>query len=169
MSPPDAIHRSFVSYIDRTREFYAAQGYERPYAWASHTGAPFAPLPKPLAECRVALVTTAFPWREQASHPGSLRGDKQVDSSPSWPPPERLFTDDLAWDKEATHTNDVASFAPLAPLRDFAEAGRIGSLAPRFHHVATDYSARRTREVDAPEVLRRCRDDGVDVALLTPL
>jgi hypothetical protein len=31
-----------VSYIDRTREFYAAQGYERPHVWARHTDAPFA-------------------------------------------------------------------------------------------------------------------------------
>ncbi|MDJ0847106.1 MAG: hypothetical protein QNK04_01865 [Myxococcota bacterium] len=168
-SAGSATHRSFVSYIDRTREFYAALGYERPYAWASHPDAPFAPLAKPLAESRLAVVTTAFPWRDQAVDPGDLRSGKQVESTPSWPPPDRLFTDDLSWDKETTHTKDVASFVPLVHLRAFEEAGRIGSLAPRFHHVPTDYSQRRTREVDAPEVLRRCHEDGVDVALLTPL
>ena len=163
-----ATHRRFVSYIDRTREFYAAQGYDRPYTWASHADAPFTPLAKPLSQCRLAVVSTATPWRGQEARPGDLRGKKQVESSASWPPPERLFTDDLSWDKETTHTEDVASFLPLVQLRELEAQRRIGSLA-RVHHVPTDYSQRRTREIDAPEILRRCRDDGVDVALLTPL
>ncbi len=45
----------------------------------------------------------------------------------------------------------------------------MGSLAARFHGVPTDYSQRRTLENDAPEILERCREDGVDVALLVPL
>ena len=165
---PPITHRSFVSYIDRTREFYAAQGYERPYRWARFDDVPFAPLPKPLAECRVAVVTTASPPGAR-SDPGSLRAGKEVWSAPVDPLPEELFTDHLAWDKQATHTDDVGSFLPIAALRAFAESGRIGSLAPRFHGVPTDYSQRRTLEVDAPEILRRCREDEVDVALLVPL
>ena len=47
--------------------------------------------------------------------------------------------------------------------------GRIGSLAPRCHGVPTEYSQRRTTEEDAPEVLRLCREDGVDAAILVPL
>jgi len=35
--------------------------------------------------------------------------------------------------------------------------------------VPTDYSQRRTIEQDAPQILARCREDGVDVALLVPL
>ena len=54
-------HRTFVSYIDRTREFYAAQGYEKPYQWARNSDVPFANLTKPLSDCRVTLVTTASP------------------------------------------------------------------------------------------------------------
>jgi hypothetical protein len=166
---PGITHRSFVSYIDRTRDYYGAQGYARPYAWARHTSAPFAPLPKPLAECRVGVITTASPWREEKPVDGVLRGAKQVWSGPSAPPPERLYTDDLAWDKQATHTRDVESFLPLARLEELAAEGRIGSLAARFHGVPTDYSQRRTTEQDAPEILARCREDGVDVALLVPL
>ena len=162
-------HRTFVSYIDRTREYYGAQGYEKPYVWARNTGAPFAKLAKPLAQCRVALVTTASPWREDKPVDGVLRGNKQVWSGPTDAPPERLFTDDLSWDKEATHTRDVESFLPIRRLQELAAQGRIGSLAPRFHGVPTDYSQRRTIEQDAPEILARCREDGVDVVLLVPL
>ncbi len=163
------VYRRFVSYIDRTREYYAAQGYERPYSWAQFDDAPFTPLPGPLSELRVALVTTASPVGKQTASDGVLRGGKEVWSGSTDDPPEALFTDDLAWDKEATHTDDVESFLPIRKLSDFAEAGRIGSLAPRFHGVPTDYSQRRTIELDAPEILRRCREDGVDVALLVPL
>jgi hypothetical protein len=159
--------RSFVSYIDRTREFYAALGYERPYQWAHHDDVPFAPLPKPLAECRVAAITTASPLGTRID-PGSLRAGKPVWSGPVDPAPARLFTDHLSWDKQATHTEDVESFLPIAALRWFARSGRIG-LAARFHGVPTDYSQRRTLEVDAPEILRRLREDAADVALLVPL
>ncbi|MBW2282212.1 MAG: hypothetical protein JRG76_14745 [Deltaproteobacteria bacterium] len=162
-------HRTFVSYIDRTREFYGAQGYENPYRWAHFSEVPFARLPKPLSECRVGLVTTASVFHDRPPQDGVLRGSKQVWSGPTDSPPERLYTDDLAWDKEATHTDDVDSFLPIRPLEALEAQGRIGSVAARFHGVPTDYSQRRTIEQDAPEVLSRCHEDGVDVALLIPL
>lgn len=162
-------HRTFVSYIDRTREYYAAQGYDRPYAWARHTDAPFARLARPLSACRVGVVTTASPWRGQHSVDGVLRGEKQVYSQPASPPPEKLYTDDLAWDKRTTHTDDVPSFLPLEQLAAFAAEGRIGAAPVRFHGVPTDYSQRRTIEQDAPSVLARLREDEADVALLVPL
>jgi len=115
------------------------------------------------------LITTASPWRDDKPVDGVLRGSKQVWSGPTDTPPERLFTDDLAWDKEATHTRDVESFLPIRRLQEHAARGRIGSVAPRFHGVPTDYSQRRTIEQDAPEVLARCREDEADVALLVPL
>ena len=161
--------RTFVSYIDRTREYYLAQGYERPYAWARHTDAPFAPLAKPLSESRVGIVTTASLPHGQEVVDGVLRGGKQVYSAEVEPLPEKLFTDDLSWDKESTHTDDVPSFLPIPQLQRRVEEGRIGSLAPRFHGLPTDYSQRRTTEQDAPEILARLRQDQVDVALLVPL
>ena len=169
MSDSQITHRSFVSYIDRTREYYAAQGYERPYRWAHHAAVPFAKLGKPLAESRVTVVTTASPFVGQDAREGVLRGGKRVWSGETDTTPDRLYTDDLAWDKEATHTNDVESFVPLGALRALVAEGRIGSLAKRFHGVPTDYSQRRTLEEDAPEILARCREDGVDIALLVPL
>ena len=162
-------HRTFVSYIDRTREYYGAQGYAEPYRWARHADVPFTPLTRPLVKSRVTIVTTASVFVGQEARDGVLRGDKEVWSGKTNETPERLYTDDLSWDKEATHTSDVDSFLPLTQLRAAAREGRIGSVAPRFHGVPTDYSQRRTTGRDAPEVLARCREDGVDVALLVPL
>lgn len=62
MSNSPITHRSFISYIDRTRRFYKAQGYDRPYRWAHHADVPFTELVKPLGESRVAIVTTASPF-----------------------------------------------------------------------------------------------------------
>ena len=169
MSDERDAYRVCVSYIDRTREFYEAQGYEKPYRWARFDDVPFARLKQPLASSRVTLVTTASEWWDQQPQDGVLRGAKQVWSDATALPPKRLFTDDLSWDKQATHTDDVESFLPIRQLDAFAAEGRIGSVAKRFHSVPTEYSQRRTLEEDAPEILRRCREDAVDAVLLAPL
>ncbi|MBL8376509.1 MAG: hypothetical protein JNM79_01410 [Burkholderiales bacterium] len=161
-------HRSHLSYIDRTREYYAAQGYEKPYAWARHADAPFAPLPKPLSQCKVGVITTAMPWRAPDAT-GRTDESRALWSGASDPPPARLYTQNLSWHKEATHTDDVDSFLPLNHLHAAARAGRIGGVAARFHGVPTDYSQRRTQEIDAPEILKRLREDAADIALLVPL
>ena len=61
----DPARRVFVSYIDKSREYYLAQGFGNPYRWAYNADVPFAPLPKPLAECRIGVVTTSSPWEGQ--------------------------------------------------------------------------------------------------------
>jgi hypothetical protein len=160
--------RIFVSYIDKSREYYLAQGDGNPYRWAYHRDAPFAGLRTPLARARVGLVTTAAPLDGEADpKPGSI--PKVVFASPVEPPPARLYTRHHSWDKEATHTDDLDSFAPINRLREAAAAGRIGSLAPRFYGIPTEYSQRKTNEIDAPEVLRLCREDRVDAAILVAL
>jgi len=165
----DRTHRTFVSYIDRTREFYKAQGYANAYQWAYFDEVPFRRLPAALSECRLTLITTASPAREEDATEAGLLTSKEVWAGPADSPPARLFTADLAWDKETTHTDDLDSFFPIHRLQEFVEAGRIGGLAARVHGVPTEYSQRRTIERDAPEILRRCREDEVDAALLVPL
>ena len=160
-------YRTATSYIDRTREYYRAQGYDKPYRWASFDSVPFAPLSKPLAKSRIAVVTTTSPWDQQDTK--SLRGERQVWSGSTQPPPDRLFTNHLSWDKQNTHTDDVESFLPIARLNEQVAKGRLGSVARRFHGVPTDYSQSTTTLQDAPQILDRCIEDGVDIALLVPL
>jgi D-proline reductase (dithiol) PrdB len=161
-------YRSFVSYIDGTREYYAAQGYPRPYEWPHHDSVPFAPLKKPLTECRVGLVTTAG----RPKPPGAVAAmfaPRELYAEPVNPPPLHLFTDDLGWDKKATHTEDVDSFLPLNRLAECAANGRIGSVSPRFYGVPTEYSQGRTLERSAPQVLEWCLEDCLDAVLLSAL
>src|SRR4029078_5927251 len=51
-----------IGYMARTRDYYAAIGYDTAYRWAHYTTAPFQPLNKPLTDSRIAIVTTAAPF-----------------------------------------------------------------------------------------------------------
>jgi hypothetical protein len=155
-----------VRYIDRTRDYYRALGYPSDYVWSRFDTVPFAPLARPLSEARIGLVTTASP-PDLGNRDAS--GKRQVWSDAISPPPAKLFTGNLAWDKESTHTDDRASFLPIAAVQHWAEGGMVGSVAARFHGVPTEYSQRKTMEIDAPQVLARLRADGADAALLSPL
>jgi len=166
----DGANRIFVSYIDKSREYYLAQGFGNPYRWAHNSDVPFAPLRKPLAESRIALVTTAMPMEGRESHVANdRRPRKAVYAAASNPVPRALFTQDLAWDKEATHTNDVDSFLPLNHLAEAARARRIASAGPRFYGVPTEYSQKNTTGNDAPAILGWCREDSINAALLVGL
>jgi D-proline reductase (dithiol) PrdB len=159
--------RSFVSYIDRSREYYVAQGYTKPYAWAHFQAVPFTPLSKPISECRVALVTTAGRQEvDGSSHGQNLEFFYAMATSPV---PKNLYTTHLFWDKQATHTDDLDSFLPLNRLNEFSAKGCIGSVSPRFYGVLTDYSQGRTVNLAAPQILEWCRQDQVDALLLSAL
>jgi hypothetical protein len=165
----DPAYRVFVSYIDKSRQFYSAQGYERPYSWARNNEAPFTPLRKPIAESRLGLVTTALNLDLPDDTDAETLPIASTYAAPIDPPPARLFTQNRSWDKEATHTDDLDSFFPVHRLQELVEDGRLGSLSPRFYGIPTEYSQRRTNEVDAPRLLELMREDGVDVAMLVAL
>ena len=155
-----------VGYMERTRRYYRALGYNNDYNWSHYDDVPFAAPKRLLSESRVTIVTTTSP-------PGGPRdGDrklKEVWSGPTTDTPSDLFTEFMSWDKETTHTRDRESYLPILALRAMAAEGRIGGLTERFHGVPTTYSQRRTVERDAPEIVRRCREDAADVALLVPM
>ena len=152
-----------VGYMERSRLYYAAHGYERPYVWAHFDEVPFTPLKKPLAQSTVTVITTTALYDRK---PGEVR---EVASFKTANPPDRLYANDLSWDKRATHMDDRETYLPIRALEDCAATGRIGAVAARFHCAATDYSIRRTLEVDAPELLARAREDAADIALMVPV
>ena len=160
-------HRSHVSYIDKSREYYQASGYDQPYRWAAFDDVPFTRLDKPLAECNVAVVTTTYLHHHDSAH-GAPATDKEVYHHPVADRRERMFTADLSWDKQATHTDDTESFLPLATLEALAAEGKIASLNTRFFGVPTSYSQRQTGN-DAESIAEWCAEDGVDISLLVPL
>jgi len=162
-----------IAYMERTRAWYLALGYGNPYRWAYFRDVPFQPLAKPLAECTVALITTAAPYQpgKGPQGPGAPYNAAakfyRVYSGESATDPD-LRIAHVAIDRRHTSMEDPGTWFPLPLLREAAAAGRIARVAARFHGMPTNRSQRRTLEVDAPELLVRCREDGVDAAVLVP-
>ena len=152
-----------VGYMERSRLYYEAQGFEKAYRWATFDDVPFTPLTKPLSECRLGIVTTS------ATYARTSMDTRAVDTGTTMPPPERLFADDLSWDKKATHLEDRESYFPILQLERAVDDGRLGSVSPRFYCVPTSYSHRESLTEDGPKIRELCREDDVDIALLVPL
>ena len=168
--PERLTHRSFVSYIDKSREYYAAQGYTQPYQWVYHKKVPFNMLSKPLSDCTVGVITTAtLPSHWQCLPEGESRSQKQPYAESSYAVPEVLYPKDLEWDKDTPHTDDIDPYLPLNRLHELQHSGQIGKVSPRYYGVPTTYSQRQTRESDAPLIFSWCEEDGVDIAILVPL
>jgi D-proline reductase (dithiol) PrdB len=160
-----------ISYMQRTRDYYQALGYAMPYRWAHYAEVPFRPLKKPLAQCVVALITTAAPYQPGKGDQGPgaaynaaakfysvYSGDSAVDHD--------LRISHVAIDRAHTTAEDPNTYFPLPQLRRCAAAGRIGAVAPRFHGAPTNRSHRITIGQDCPELLARCRYDRADAAIL---
>jgi hypothetical protein len=162
-----------IPYLARTRGYYLALGYGNPYEWAHHDDAPFTPLRKPLAQTRLALVTTAAPVRPDAGDQGpgapynAAAKFYQVYALPADPAPD-LRIAHLGYDRTHTTAEDPGTWLPLERLREAVAAGRIGELAPRLHGAPTNRSQRTTLDVDAPAILRGLREDAAEAALLVP-
>lgn len=162
-----------IGYMARTRAYYAAIGYTEPYRWAHYSSAPFQPLRKPLAQARVAIITTAAPYDPGKGDQGPgapYNGGAKFyrvyahDSAA----PYDLRISHIAYDRVHTSATDPNTWFPLPQLTRFAAEGLIGQVAPRFFGAPTNRSQRVTIETDAPEILERCRDDQVDAAVLVP-
>jgi hypothetical protein len=162
-----------IRYMQRTRDYYAAIGYTTPYRWAHFAEAPFQPLNKPLAQSRVALITTAAPFDPAkgdqgpgAKYNGGAKFYTVYDGDTSRDHDLRISH--IAYDRVHTRADDSGTWFPLPQLRRLASERRIGGLAPRFFGAPTNRSHRVTIETDAPEILARCKADNVDAAVLVP-
>ncbi len=163
---------SHVRYMERIREYYLSQNYEKPYAWAHFENVPFAPLEKPLSESTVTLFSTSDvslrrPEGDALSAAETTVGE--VYSLPWETPVEKLYSRQESFDRYATSLDDVNSYLPLTRLQEFVEDGRIGAVTPNFHNVNRGYSKRLMMETAAPAALAKCRAEGADIAILTPV
>ncbi len=165
-------HDGPIPYMQRTRDYYAALGYGEPYAWAHYAEVPFQPV-RPLAQSRVALITTAAPYQPGKGDQGpgasynaaaKFYAVYSCDSARD----HDLRISHIAIDRQHTTAEDPGTYFPLPELRRAAQRGRIATLAPRFHGLPTNRSHRVTLEIDCPEIVARCKADQVDAAILVP-
>ena len=163
----------YVRYIDRTREYYANQGYEKPYHWANHETVPFTPLTKPLTDCRLGLLSTseiAIRFDETTEeNPIREEGFRSLYMIASDTPTERLYSRTSSFDRNATTLDDVNAFFPVDRLREAVASGRIGAIPERLYGAYNNYSKRKVLEEEAPAALAACREDEVDAVLMIPV
>ena len=141
---------------------------------AAHTAGkvPWTPQTKPLAECTVALVTTAG-----VHHTGQQPFDmNDSDGDPSF---RELDGATIGSDFRITHDyydhrdaeRDLNIVFPLQRLEELRREGIIGGLARNHYgfmgHITGLHLAALTGK-SAPEVARRLRGADVDLVLLTP-
>lgn len=166
---------NYVRYIDKTRDYYGKVGYAQEYRWARFEDGPFTPLRKPLAESKAVLISTAalvtLDAQGNPTEEAMVIGTNKMEVFPlhsDWPV-EALRSMSEDHDRFQTDMSDVNAFFPISRMRDLVDAGDLGSLAPTFYRLVPNYSQRKILKVDAPEVLERCRQEEVDIALLTPV
>jgi hypothetical protein len=165
----------YIRYIEKTHEYYRSQGYDKTYNYACNKDIPFTRLKKPLSECRVTLVTTAsFILLDQEGIPleePRMLGTNEMEvfTAPSDWPAERILSTSEDHDRYQTSMEDVNAFFPITRMQEFLQEGVFGSLSGNYYRTLPNYSHRKPTGVDGPEILRQCREDNVDVALLTPV
>jgi Glycine/sarcosine/betaine reductase selenoprotein B (GRDB) len=165
-------HDAPIPYMQRTRDYYQVLGFA-PYRWAHFADVPFMPLRVELAQARVALITTAAPYQPGAGDQGpgakynaAAKFYKVYSDTTASVPDLRISH--VGYDRKHTTADDPRTWFPLGALHDAVKRGRLGALTPRFHGSPTNRSQRVTLESDAPELLRRCREDAADVVILVP-
>jgi D-proline reductase (dithiol) PrdB len=135
-------------------------------------GIPWTPFEKPLAECRVALVTTAGVHLKSQT-PFDM--DNESGDATSREIPGDIDTDKLmVTHKYYDHSSadkDINVVFPLDRLREMVTKGEVGEVAP--HHYSfmghiVDGKIEELMNVTAPVVARNLLGDGVDAVLLTP-
>ena len=130
--------------------------------------APWTRLTRPLAACRVAIVTTAglHPRADRPFTPGE-QGYREI---PAETPTADIIQSHTSLGFDRTpQMRDVNISYPIDRLRELVARHELGGLAP--HHFSFMGAQRDLKRIDGetgPEVGRRLREDGVDAALITP-
>jgi len=161
-----------IPYMQRTRDYYQRVGFPA-YRWAHFADVPFTALAKPLEETRLVLITTAAPYQfgvgDQGPGARYNAAAKFYEVYSDWTDGEPdVRISHTTYDRVHTTAEDPRTWFPLGALKTLVKRGRIRELTPRFHGAPTNFSQRVTMETDAPELLRRCKEDGAEAALLVP-
>ena len=133
---------------------------------------PWSPLGKPLSESTVAIVTTAgLHLRDDKpfnrDHPG---GESTYRVLPSGSDTADIVQShfSIGFDRTAIY-RDINVTYPIDRMRELADQGTIGALAPsNYSFMGAQRDCTVVAEETGPEVAKCLKDEGVDLAFLTP-
>ena len=130
--------------------------------------APFVPLRKPLSACRLALVTTAGLHRRDDRPFGPGEQTYRVIAADTPAADIVQSHTSLGFDR-ASIMRDLNISFPIDRIRELIARGELGGPAPNhYSFMGAQRGAGRIEGETGPEAARRLRDEGVDVALITP-
>jgi len=162
-----------IAYMERTRAYYLALGYDTPYRWAHYETVPFCPMKIPMAEAEMAIVTTAAPFQPDcgdqgpgAAYNAAAKFYKVYEGSTATMPDLRISH--IAIDRDHTTAEDVGTYFPLEALRKAEKEGQIGNVADVFFGLPTNRSHRTTLDVDCPDLVERVKSRSINAVLLVP-
>ena len=147
--------------------------FVRTYKWRRIDPVPWTPLAKPLAECKVAVVSSAaLTLPEQEPFDDHARGgDTSLRVIPADADVSTMLESHRsdAFDHAGVAEDKNLGF-PLDRLHELASMGRIGSVAPRhLSYMGSITAPGRLMKETAPKGAQMLVDDQVDVALLVPV
>jgi D-proline reductase (dithiol) PrdB len=143
----------------------------------THAEIPWAEVRKPLAESKLALLSTAgLSMRGDAPFDMEMERKQPTRGDPSW---RRLQSDATSATVEANHLHidtgyierDLNVALPLDRVRELVAEGVIGALADS-HYSTMGYQGSDTSTLEnqsAPEIAAAMRSEEVDLALLAPV
>jgi D-proline reductase (dithiol) PrdB len=158
-----------IRYVERLNAHYARQGFP-PYRWAVHETAPFTPLRKPLAACRVSMLTSGGVSRcaAPAWNPDA-RNDLRLDAIAADARSDDFQIHDSYYDHRDADRDLNCVFA-IDRLRELAREGVIRDVAPRLWSgfMGRIYTRSAVVNEAAPALARELEKDRVDLFVLVP-
>jgi D-proline reductase (dithiol) PrdB len=154
-----------VPYIEQIRRLYPS---EPPYQWTVNLTSPWAPMLKPVRNCRIALISSGGMYHPTQEPFNPVKNDLSFREIPK--------TADLAdlrishYSKNARDVKDLNTIFPLDRFRQLEAQGRIGELAsPAFTFMGRIFTRTRLQKEMAPHLIGRLREMSVDAAFLVPV
>jgi D-proline reductase (dithiol) PrdB len=158
-----------IRYVERLNAHYARQGFP-PYRWTVNETAPFAPLRKPLAACRVSMLTSGGVSRcASPAWDPDARNDLRLDAIAADAPSDDFQIHDSYYDHRDAD-RDLNCVFPIDRLRELAREGVIGGVAPRLFSgfMGRIYTRGAVVNEAAPALARELAKDQVDLFVLVP-
>lgn len=146
--------------------------WARRRGFVESTTIPWTPMPRPVRESVIALVTTAG-VHLRSDAPFDMidpDGDPSFRVVPVQTPRDQVKITHKYYDHSAAD-RDLNVVVPLDRLQELVSAGRVGAVAPRIYSFMGHIDGAHVRtlmETTAPEVARRLRGDGAEAVVLTP-
>ena len=148
-------------------------------SWIAHEtprAIPWRPLSKPLAECTVALISSAGvalasdrPFDQEVERRNPWWGDPSFRILPRTASAQEVGVYHLHIDTHFAR-QDLNCVLPLQRLLELEEAGEVGRSAPR-HYSFMGYTVQpgALLQESTPAIIQHLQEDEVDVVILVPV